>query len=379
VAGLAVAPVGLFAQWQATVSAEGRAVGSPGPPAAPDLSPWEAALTLDASLHQEWSGGKYELRLSPYVRWDPQGERSRLDLRELSVGLLGQRWELRVGFQELFWGAAESAHLVDVVNQRDLGIRSEGYRKMGQPMIDLTAIRRWGTVDLLLIPWFRERTFDGHAGALWAPLRVDASQPVYESGSGRAHLGWAVRWSHTLGSWDLGLSHFQGTLREPGFVPARDAAGNPVLAPRYDVGGHTGLDLQLSTGAWVWKLEAVTADREPGRYVAAAGGLEYGIGDYLALFAEYLYDSRGRAAFTSFEDDLFLGGRLFLPDGQVQAGVYLDRRTLNTVLSLAVGWRLGESLTVELEAGTFVGDELREPALARRQHSYVSLELTRYF
>ena len=255
----------------------------------------------------------------------------------------------------------------------------EDYVPMGQLMVDLTAIRPWGTIDVLILPWFRERTFDGHAGLLWSPLPVDASRAVYGPGAGSWRLDWALRWSHTLGPLDMGVSHLLGNLREPGFELIDDGAGRSAWAPRYDLGGQTGLDAQLATGRIVWKVEALTADPEPGRYLTAAGGLEYGIGDYLALLVEYAWDSRGRAATTSFGDDFVVGGRLFVPDGQLRLLTYVDRRTRNTVLALGGDWRLSGATTLSLQVGAFLGDSSAEPPLGRRQQTGVSLRLSRYF
>ncbi len=374
-----LSPANLSAQWQARVTAEGSAFqnldsrGFAGP------DPAEAVVALDASAFLEWQNGRYLAQAAPFFRWDPSGERTRVDLQDLSVSVIGDRWELSVGMKEIFWGAAESRRLVDGVNQRDLVGGGEDYVRMGQLLTDLTAIRSWGTIDVLLLPWFRERTFDGRSGLLWSPLPVDASQAAYGSSAGTGRLDWAVRWRHTLGPVDVGFSHLQGNLREPGFVETTNAQGRAVFAPRYDVGGQTGLDLQAATGRWIWKLEAVTADPEPGRHVAAAGGIEYGVGDFLAMFVEYAWDSRGREATTSFGDDFFVGGRLFLPDGQVRTGIFLDRRTWNTVASVAVDWRVGNSATVGLEVGAFLGDSSLEPPLGRRQQTRISIRMSRYF
>jgi len=372
-------PASLSAQWQASVSAGGGAFQGLDSRGYPDLDPVEAVVALEAAFWREWDDGRYALQAAPFLRWDPSGERTRVDLRDLSLSAIGERWELSVGMKEIFWGAAESRRLVDGVNQRDLVGGGEAYVRMGQLMAALTTFRSWGTVDLLLLPWFRERTFEGHSGLLWSPTPVDASRAVYGPGAGTWRPDWAVRWTHTLGPIDLGLSHLQGNLREPGFVETTDDDGRTVLAPQYDLGGQTGLDLQVAAGGLIWKLETLTAEPQPGRYVAAAGGIEYGVGDFLALFLEYAWDSRGRQATTSFGDDFFVGGRLFLPDGLVNAGAYLDRRSFNTALSVAVDWRVGNSATVGLEAGAFLGDSSLEPPLGRRQQTRLSVRFTRYF
>jgi hypothetical protein len=281
--------------------------------------------------------------------------------------------------REIFWGVSESQHLVDVINQRDLAVGGQGYVKMGQPMLALAALQRWGIVKLILMPWFRERRFDGRAGQLWSPTPVDATQPVYESGARGSHLDWAIRWSRTIGDWDFGLSHFSGTRREPGFLPGKDTSDRAVLVPYYEVVQQTGLDVGWTRGKWLWKLEAVTLDPMNGRYFATVGGLEYAFADYFSLFAEYLFDSRGDAATTSFADDLFVGARLLLQDGHMEGGAFVDRETWNSVLRLAVTWRLDSAATLAVEAGTFLGDESLEPALAPSQHDYLSLAVTRYF
>lgn len=372
-------PQGLGAQWQARASIEGSAYRQPGPYDAGSLPPTEAVLTVDGSFFHEWNDGRTTLYAAPFLRLDPRGARTRVDLRDLNVRAIGDRWEVAIGMKDVFWGAAESRRLVDGVNQRDLVGGGEQYLRMGQLMANGTMMRPWGTVDLLVLPWFRERTFDAHSGMLWSPLPVDASRATYGPGAGPWRLDWAVRWRHTLGSLDVGFSHLQGNLREPRFVEVADGDGRSILAPCYDLGGQTGLDLQFATGRWLWKAEALTASAQPGRYLAAAGGLEYAIGDYLALFAEYAWDSRGREATTSFGDDFFLGGRLFLPDGEIGGRVFVDRRTFNTAASATASWRLDDRTTVGLEAGAFVGDSSLEPALGRRQHTRLSVRVSRWF
>lgn len=366
----------LTAQWQASIAAEGSAFGEVAPGSS---DPTEAVLALDASLLTEWGDGRYLAMARPFLRWDPSGERTRADFRGLSVAAIGERWELAIGMREVVWGAVESRRLVDLVNQRDLVGGGDGYLRMGQLMVDLTAIRSWGTVDVLVLPWFRERTFDGHSGLLWSPLPVRADRAVFGPGADTWRPDWAVRWAHTLGPVDVGVSHLQGNLREPGFIEIQDPRGRTILAPRYDAGGQTGLDLQVAAGGLIWKLEALTADPQPGRYAAAAGGVEYGVGDYLAVFVEYAYDSRGREATTSFGDDFFVGARLFLPDGQIHAGVYVDRRSANAAMSAAVDWRLGSAITLGVTAGAFLGDPALEPPLGRRQQTRLAVRVSRYF
>ena len=86
--------------------------------------------------------------------------------------------ELRVGLRKVFWGVTESQHLVDIINQTDLVESLDGEEKLGQPMINYALINDWGTLDLYLLPYFRERTFSGINGRLRSSLYVDTTNPL---------------------------------------------------------------------------------------------------------------------------------------------------------------------------------------------------------
>ena len=92
------------------------------------------------------------------------GERTHFDVRELYWETFGETWDLRIGIARVFWGVVETQHLVDIINQTDTVENSDGEDKLGQPMINLSLVRDWGTVDLFVLPGFRERTFRGVSG-----------------------------------------------------------------------------------------------------------------------------------------------------------------------------------------------------------------------
>ena len=80
------------------------------------------------------------LIVEPFLRLDPTGRRTRLDPSEVRWSLSARTWDLRIGTRQLSWGVAESRNVVDVVNQRDLGVRRARDLKLGQPMLEF-AIR----------------------------------------------------------------------------------------------------------------------------------------------------------------------------------------------------------------------------------------------
>jgi len=131
--------------------------------------------------------------------------------------------------------------LVDIINQTDSVEGNDGEDKLGQPMLRASRLLENGSVDVFILPYFRERTFAGSAGRFRTGLVVDTDAVTYE-------------WSHTKDSMDLGLSYFDGTSRDPSFtVGAKN--GSPVLVPRYPLIQQFGLDLQHTGEATIWKLE----------------------------------------------------------------------------------------------------------------------------
>jgi len=304
--------------------------------------------------------------MMPYFRLDQHdSRRTHFDLREFFWQKVADSWELRVGLIRVFWGVTESQHLVDIINQTDLVDNFDGEDKLGQPAINFSWIQSWGTVDAFVIPFFRERTFVGEEGRLRFPPLVDTDQTVYESGAEEFHVDLAGRWSHTLGDFDVGISHFYGTSREPRLNPGRGNSGSLVLIPHYDLIHQTGLDVQWTKSSWLWKLEAISrvGDLLP-RFTALTGGFEYTFnnafnsGADIGIVSEYLFDDRGDNATTPFEDDLFLGVRLALNDVQstsLLAGAIADRGGNATLITAEGSRRVGDSWTLEIEIRAFVG------------------------
>ncbi len=349
----------------------------------------DLSLLARPELWHVTEDGRHTVAITPFLRADSaDGRRSHFDLREALYLRAEDRWELRVGVDTVFWGAAESRHLVDVINQTDLVENVDGEDKLGQPMVALALKRDFGVVDLYLLPGFRERTFPGRRGRLRTDPVVDTDAARYESGAGRGHVDLAVRWSRTFGAFDVGLAHFMGTGREPTLLPTRDAAGGAVLVPRYEQVHQSSVDLQGATGAWLWKLEALHRSGQGSAHVAWVAGFEYtlarvaGTAMDLGLLAEHLLDGRGAGAPQRFENDLFLGARLALNDvhgSSLLAGVIHDLDGEGSVFSLEASRRVGERWRLELEALAFNGITSRDPLRALDRDDHVLLRLLRYF
>ncbi|HHJ80455.1 MAG TPA: SPOR domain-containing protein [Candidatus Tenderia electrophaga] len=350
-----------------------------------------ASLAVQPELYISWNDRKSSLTFVPFVRvGDKDDARNHADVRELMwINAMGD-WELRLGVGKVFWGVTESVHLVDIINQVDLVESPDREEKLGQPMLNLSRFTDWGTWELFVLPLFREQTFAGVNGRLRGPLVVNTDlDALYESDDRDKHVDLAVRWSHYIGDWDIGLSHFSGTSRAPGFVPVLNAFGQPeYLLPLYNLIEQTGLTLQALLGDWAWKLEATSTKEKNQRYTQSVVGFEYThVGVFessmdLGLLLEYIYDSRGELAPGPFEDDVMLGTRWVFNDMQsseILVGVIADLDGGANSTIIEASRRLGQSWKLALEYRGSSSLEATDPIYMLRNDDYFQLELGYFF
>ena len=320
-------------------------------------------------------------------------ERTHADIRELFWLKAAADWEVRVGVRTVFWGVTESQHLVDIINQTDAAENLDGEDKLGQPMINYAFIRDWGTVDLYLLTGFRERNYTSSAGRQWPlpyPLELDQTQARYESSKEDKRADFALRWSHTVDVWDIGVSHFSGTSREPVLEPKSNDEPT-VLVPRYDLIEQSGLDLQATLEDWLLKLEIISRDTPVGPYTAMTAGVEntlVGIMDSqvdLGLLSEYLFDDRNPSSDQTsipFANDLVLGTRFNFNDVQssdLLVLVMLDLDNHSRMFVVEGSRRVGDSWKLSIEAKIFSAFEAKDTLYPLRQDDHLQAELAWYF
>ena len=336
----------------------------------------------------EWDSGNNLLDISLFGRSDQSDDqRSHFDIREFLWRRVGYSWELCAGIGKVFWGVTESNHLVDIINQTD-GVENVDERdKLGQQMICASLINSWGVLDLYVLPGFRERTFASVEGRLRSEFIVDSKQASYESGKQDRHIDYAVRWSHSIDEWDVGLSWFVGTNRNPDFAPLQEGGGI-VLAPHYEQITQLGLDIQGTFDEWLWKLELIERSSNAETYIAATGGFEYSLyGIFeshvdLGVIAEYLYDDRGDSARTPYEDDVFLGARLVLNDeasSELLIGHIFDVEGDASFVSVEGSRRFGQASKVAIESRFYPYTTSDDLTYALRNDGYLQIEWSYYY
>jgi hypothetical protein len=348
------------------------------------------SLVLRPELSWQWNGGDDRIDIIPFARLDSiDVKRRHADARELKYSHFGEDWDIKVGFDKVFWGVTESRHLVDIINQTDAVEDIDGEDKLGQPMVNLGLQRDWGDINLIAMPTFRERSFAGPKGRPGASPVVDTDRAFYENSLGRHHPDLALRYSTVIGDWDLGLSHFHGTSREPSLVADTNDTGASIWVPRYDIIEQSGLDVQVTLEEWLWKMEGIVRSGQGKRFAATTVGLEYSFfglideaGD-LGLLAEYHYDGRdGNAPSTAYDNDLFVGLRLTLndiDDTNFLAGVLVDRITQARIFSAEADTRLSDDWTLEAELRITNSLTDKDPAFGARRDSHLQVRLARYF
>lgn len=346
------------------------------------------SLAVAPGIEVEIGDGRWLVVGEGFARLDAHdANRSHVDVRELGLSYLGDRFTAFAGVGQVFWGVTEVRHLVDIVNQVDAVEDLDGEDKLGQPMVSLTLESDWGVLDAYLLPYFRERTFAGSDARLRGPLPV-RDDARFTSGQGHWSADVALRGFRTFGPLDLGMSFFRGTSREARFDLSR-MAGEVRLTPEYDRIDQVGIDAQWTGASTLLKLESMTRGGHGERIYAVTGGVEHtlyqvlGTDGDLGIVAEAMYDSRGQGApSTLFDHDAFLGGRWAwndIADTSVLGGPMVDLSTGETLFLLEVERRIASDWSLASDVRLFLHTDAGSLMDGVRRDGFVAVALTRYF
>ncbi len=320
-----------------------------------------------------------------FFRYDPNDdERTHFDVRQADWVFANNDWELRTGISKVYWGVAESRHLVDSINQVDAVEDIDEEDRLGQPMIQFSLFREWGNLRFFYMPYFRVRTFPGNRGRLRGPFVINDNQTQFQKQAEEWYPNFALRYEHAIGNWDLGLAQFHGTNREPAFLLKSDQ-----IIPFYQTINQTSLDVQYTEDAWLWKLEAIFRSSTDDDFVAITGGFEYsfyGLLDTdhdLGLLAEYHYDGRNnRSPLTLFDKDIFVGARYVLnniSDTELLAGVTTDINGDGTIVIIEASHRIDDHWKIEFDSRLFVNIADRQFFSFLNKDKFIQMRLSYFF
>ena len=356
------------------------------------------SLVAKPEVYLENNSGT-SLTITPFFRFDESdSHRTHWDLREAYAMLYGDlessQWEIRIGFDKVFWGVTESFHLIDIINQSDVVEDPSLEEKLGQPMIHGTWVSNLGNFEAFLLPYFRERTFLGQRSRLRNNLVVDSQQTNYESASGRNHLDLAMRYSNTFELFDIGLSMFDGTNRSPTLSFGLDRGGSLVLIPTYAQIRQYSTDTQVTLESWLLKFEGYWRNGEKNRelieqdYAAFISGFEYtqyapfNSKAELAFIGEFLWDSRGKNSLSAFENDFFSALRIAINDvnsTEILIGYMQDLDESSRSFAFELGRRINDQWFIEFNSTLFSNLVSRDLQFPLRRDNFAELTLNYSF
>jgi hypothetical protein len=337
-----------------------------------------------------------ELKAKLFYRYDGNSaSRTHADIRELMVYHYADEWEIHAGIGKVFWGTTESRHLVDVVNQVDFIESLDDEARLGQAILQAKFIKEWGTLDLMVLPYFRPMQFGERDMRSRFNPAIAKQDPRYQSKHKQNQLDLAARWNQRFGDLDLGLSYFTGTQRTPLLQPITEN-GQTRLLPVYVQSQQLGLDAQYIAGDLLLKVEAVHRNSHQlnaqnqftnHQTNALVAGFEFtlvGIQDTvydLGIIGEYLYDEW--EAITPFQKDWMTGLRWVFNDTQsteILIGHIIDLDDQSQIWSLEASRRIGDNWKAEL-TGRWVTnvDEQNYYVKTYQQDDLINLKVSYYF
>jgi hypothetical protein len=330
-----------------------------------------------------WDGGRQKVLITPYGRYDVYDDRrTHYDLREASYAYRGDGFDVLIGAHQVFWGRAESRHLVNVINQVDLVENFDGEEYLGQPMVNLNISDDWGKLGLYGMTGFRERTFPARDARLRGPIPVDVHNEIYQRDAEEWAPDFAVRYENSINAVDFGFSYFHGTNREPFFMPC-----GTLLCPFYELMNQAAVDGSYVIGDFVFKAEALYRWGHSDPFFATVFGGEYTIKNAfdddidVGLLLEYNHDDRNATnPGTVFDNDVFGGVRFTFrdkSDTQVLFGALVDVENGSTYAYVESSTRLDDDWRAGVEGRLFSGDD-GDPIDLVDHDSYIAVKVTRY-
>ncbi|MCY3984324.1 MAG: DUF1302 family protein, partial [Roseovarius sp.] len=410
-----------FAEWDigyhGSIETTGRVFIDSG--AHPRQSNRDLSVKFQATLYGDGPNDN-GFAITPHFRLDKSDSLgTRADLREAYYykhGTVGELdLELRVGVDQIFWGAAESTNPVNIINQTDLQDDHEGQSKLGQPMVRGTLSGNWGALDLFILPYHRPRIYPGVGGRFRSegPVARNSEAVLYEHSSGRRHVDFAARYGHSVGPVDFGISIFDGTSREPDLIPypykidtsnPRSFTCDRMMKPpdpkippqhpdffvqKYNQIRQVGLDMQLVLDAFIGKAEVIRrtgflgkpcSSREDRAFVVGGEYSLYGIfgsGADITFFAEWSQDDRREHSSHIFQNDLFLAARYAfndVEDTDLTLAFLQDLDYSTTNVRLEFNRRISDSIQLNVTAFKFLEvDPKDNPAMFVSEDNYITV------
>jgi len=396
-------------EWTGTL--KGSLAGFPEEPLGRQQHSLYPSLSLEASYSHTWPESDTGMSFKPFLQLDPvDHQRSHVDFRELYWFKRNAKWDLRLGICQEHWGNLYGKSDVDFLNQADRLAGFSGGAHLGQPMLHFSWYEDWGTLNLYALPGFRAQQFPGKRSRPFLPIEID-DDPLYGGPLGPWNPDVALRFERHKGAWDIGLSQFYGTLRDPSFIPywheialrglisSRELARERLvefvdhlavrIVPRYDLGSISAVDLQYIRGATKYKLESMVQFGEREDRITLSAGLEHTFSKFVqpawsfSALAEYHHEHRtSNDRFGFFDNNVVFAGRLALNDrhaSALQGGGLVNLTSGSAVMMLGYSRQLGPDWQLNVAATIPAVTPKGDPLWYLRHDGLVRVQLAWFF
>jgi hypothetical protein len=375
-------PDGTRLEWRGYFGVEGRLFNHS--PADPAQIRHGVALVAQPEFSYASEDRRHRINGTFFGRLSAEPKFGTADVRELYWQYRQDRWSLLAGMNRVFWGATESRHAIDIVNQSDLRENYIGGVKLGQLMVAASLQRAWGQLEFYALPLFRPRAFPVNEDRPRLELPMEDAEvldgPPFDV---------AARVSLSRGDADIHAYYFHGMNREPNLVPVFDGSGAPTaLRPTYKQIDQVGADVQFARGSWLFKGELMHRRTPDAQYQAAVGGLEYGISRLfgsvsdLALLSEYQFDNRPDTEWPApASRGIYAGMRLAVNDtgsSEAKAGVVHDLSSHSWLIKADFTRRLTDQWGLNFAYSGFIHAGRNRALREYSRDSYSTITLRRY-
>jgi hypothetical protein len=342
------------------------------------------ALVAQPELSYASDDRRHRINATLFGRLSAEPRYGTADVRELYWQYRQNRWSLLAGMNRVFWGATESRHAIDIVNQADLRENHIGDVKLGQLMVAASIQRAWGQLEFFALPLFRPRAFPVNADRPRLLLPIEDAEVL-----DGPPIDGAARVSFRRGDADIHAYYFHGMNREPNLIPVFDGSGAPTaLRPIYKPIDQLGADVQYPRGSWLFKGELMHRSTPDAHYQSAVGGLEYGISRLfggasdLTLLSEYQFDNRPETEWPApASRGIFAGMRLAVNDtgsSEAKAGVVHDLSSHSWLFKADFTRRLTDQWGLHVVYSGFIRAGRNRALRDFSRDSYSSITLRRY-
>lgn len=326
----------------------------------------------------------FEYKFSGLLRNDSSDDaRDYFEIKELFIQYVDNNFDITLGSIQNFWGVTESAHIVDIINQKDYREDLDGEEKLGQPSI---RFRKYFDMDLFsffIMPYFRERPTNTFNKRFSTPLPVNSSS-LFPGSASKNHIDFSTRFQKNLGNNDVGLIFFRGNSRDP--IVTND---NLNIVNSYKLISVLGLDYQYTSEDLLIKLETTNTNGFDKSYNSTVFGFEKLLPSTfnrieINTLLEFQFDDRNltEAPLTSLDKDIFFGFRFNLNDindTQFLVGSNIDTNDSSSFSILEGSRRFLDSYKLSLTYRGFSNYKREQSFYFIKNDDYLNLNVSKFF